>query len=243
MLLFLRKGKISKWFSGIGQEAVSVGVVSALKDDDVILPMHRNLGVFTTRKVNLEKLFSQLMNKKDGFTKSRDRTFHFGCPEKNIIGMISHVGAMLPVANGFGYAFQLKKEKRIAVVFAGDGATSEGDFHEALNLAAVWKLPVIFVIENNGYALSTPLSEQYACKNLVDKAIIEFSKVVHMFPSAPRNLSYEHVELLAQAHHNLAVAYAKKEWYSDAEKEARIAFEMVPTNDNRKVLDLIIEKK
>lgn len=171
MLLFLRKGKISKWFSGIGQEAVSVGVVSALKDDDVVLPMHRNLGVFTSRKVNLEKLFSQLMNKKDGFTKSRDRTFHFGCTEKNIIGMISHVGAMLPVANGFGYAFQLKKVKRIAVVFVGDGATSEGDFHEAMNLASVWKLPVIFVIENNGYALSTPTSEQYACKNLVDKAI------------------------------------------------------------------------
>ena len=171
MLLFLRKGKISKWFSGIGQEAISVGITSALKSNDVILPMHRNLGVFTTRNVDLETLFSQLMNKKDGFTKSRDRTFHFGCPDKHIIGMISHVAAMLPVANGYGFAFQINKEKRVAVAFVGDGATSEGDFHEALNLAAVWNLPVIFVIENNGYALSTPTNQQYACTNLIDRAV------------------------------------------------------------------------
>jgi 2-oxoisovalerate dehydrogenase E1 component len=170
MLLFLRKGKISKWFSGIGQEAISVGLTSAINFDDVILPMHRNLGVFTTRNVDYEKLFSQLMNRKGGFTKGRDRSFHFGAMEYNIVGMISHLAAMLPVANGFGYGFQLKNESRIAVAFIGDGATSEGDFHEALNHASVWKLPVLFIIENNAYALSTPTTQQYNCKDLIDKA-------------------------------------------------------------------------
>ena len=170
MLLFLRKGKIGKWFSGIGQEAISVGVTEAINSDDIILPMHRNLGVFTSRNVDLEKLFSQLMNKQGGFTKGRDRSFHFGALEYNIVGMISHLAAMLPVANGFAYGFQLDKKKRVAVSFIGDGATSEGDFHEALNHAAVWNLPVLFIIENNGYGLSTPIEQQYKCKNLIDKA-------------------------------------------------------------------------
>ena len=171
MLSLLRQGKLSKWFSGIGQEAISVGAVSAIKDDDYLFPMHRNLGVFTTRGVELKQLFRQLMGKDGGFTRGRDRSFHFGIPEHHIIGMISHLGAMLPVANGVGVAFQLKKEKRVAVAFTGDGATSEGDFHEALNLAAVWQLPVIFIIENNGYGLSTPVSEQYACKRLADRGL------------------------------------------------------------------------
>ena len=180
MLLLLRQGKISKWFSGIGQEAISVGVSSALKDDDVIFPMHRNLGVFTSRKLNLVKLFSQLFGRDGGFTKGRDRTFHFGDMENNIVGMISHLAAMLPVANGLALSFKLKKNKKIVIAFIGDGATSEGDFHESLNLAAVWNLPVIFLIENNGYGLSTPSSEQYKCKNLIDKAIgygIESQKI------------------------------------------------------------------
>ncbi len=171
MLKLLRQGKITKWFSGIGQEAISVGATYALNPDDVILPMHRNLGVFTTRGIPLKKLFRQLMGKEGGFTKGRDRSFHFGAPAYHIIGMISHLGAMLPVADGFGVAFQLKKEQRVALTFTGDGATSEGDFHEALNLAAVWKLPVIFLIENNGYGLSTPVNEQYACEKLADRAI------------------------------------------------------------------------
>ena len=170
MLLLLRQGKLSKWFSGIGQEAISVGSTFALNDNDVILPMHRNLGVFTTRKLDLEKLFSQLLGKNGGYTKGRDRTFHFGDIDNNIIGMISHLAAMLPVANGFALSYKLKKQKRIALSFIGDGATSEGDFHEALNLAAVWELPVIFLIENNGYGLSTPSEEQYKCKNLVQRA-------------------------------------------------------------------------
>ena len=170
MLLLLRQGKISKWFSGIGQEAISVGVTSALDDNDVIFPMHRNLGVFTTRNLNLIRLFSQLFGKDGGYTKGRDRTFHFGSMEHNIIGMISHLAAMLPVANGLALSFKIKGNKRIALAFIGDGATSEGDFHESLNLAAVWDLPIIFLIENNGYGLSTPTSEQYKCKNLVDKA-------------------------------------------------------------------------
>ena len=171
MLLLLRQGKISKWFSGIGQEAISVGTTYALKENDYVLPMHRNLGVFTTRKMNLGKLFCQLFGKQEGFTNGRDRTFHFGSRDDKIIGMISHLAAMLPVANGLGLAFKLRKEKNIAVAFTGDGATSEGDFHEALNIAAVWNLPVIFIIENNGYGLSTPTAEQYKCQDLVDKAL------------------------------------------------------------------------
>ena len=170
MLLLIRQGKISKWFSGYGQEAISVGLTYALNKDDVIFPMHRNLGVFTTRNVNFEKLFSQLFGKVGGYTKGRDRTFHFGDIDNNIVGMISHLGAMLPIADGMSLGFKLKKSNRISVAFIGDGATSEGDFHESLNLAAVWNLPVIFLIENNGYGLSTPNSEQYKCKSLIDKA-------------------------------------------------------------------------
>jgi 2-oxoisovalerate dehydrogenase E1 component len=168
-LLLLRQGKLSKWFSGMGQEAIAVGVTAALGEDDWILPMHRNLGVFTTRGVDLGRLFRQLFGKDGGFTKGRDRTFHFGLLEKHIVGMISHLGAMLPVADGLALAAQLKREARVAAAFTGDGATSEGDFHEAANLAAVWKLPVLFVIENNLYGLSTPVAEQYACRELADR--------------------------------------------------------------------------
>ncbi|MAV58766.1 MAG: dehydrogenase [Candidatus Marinimicrobia bacterium] len=171
MLLSLRKGKISKWFSGIGQEAISVGSTLALDKNDSIFPMHRNLGVFTTREVDLKSLFCQLIGKKGGFTKGRDRSFHFGLPDKNIIGMISHLAAMLPVANGYGLSYKLKNKKHVALAYIGDGATSEGDFHEALNLASVWNLPVIFLIENNGYGLSTPVVEQYKCKKLSDRAL------------------------------------------------------------------------
>ena len=171
MLNYLRQGKISKWFSGIGQEAISVGATYALNNDDVIMPMHRNLGVFTTRDISLDNLFCQLMGKEGGFTKGRDRSFHFGLLSKNIIGMISHLAAMLPVSTGFGLASKLKKQKKVILSFTGDGSTSEGDFHEAINLAAVWNLPIIFLIENNGYGLSTPSSEQFKCKNLSDKAI------------------------------------------------------------------------
>jgi 2-oxoisovalerate dehydrogenase E1 component len=170
MLRLLRQGKLSKWFSGIGQEAIAVGVTAALQADDYILPMHRNLGVFTGRGVDLATLFRQLLAK-DGFTKGRDRTFHFGTLPHHIVGMISHLGAMLPVADGLALAAQLRGQPRVAAAFTGDGATSEGDFHEAANLAAVWKLPVLFVIENNQYGLSTPVSEQYACENLADRGV------------------------------------------------------------------------
>src|SRR5258706_6440869 len=171
MLNLLRQGKLSKWFSGIGQEAIAVGVASALDADDFILPMHRNLGVFTTRGGDLAQLFRQLLGKEGGFTKGRDRTFHFGTLEHRIVGMISHLGAMLPVADGLALAAMLKGTRQVAAAFTGDGATSEGDFHEAVNLAAVWKLPVLFVIENNQYGLSTPTSEQYACKDLADRGV------------------------------------------------------------------------
>jgi len=171
MLVLLRQGRLSKWFSGIGQEAIATGVVTALEPGDYVLPMHRNLGVFTGRDLDLPRLFRQLFGREGGFTKGRDRTFHFGTLEKGIVGMISHLGAMLPVACGLGLAAQLRGERRVAAAFTGDGATSEGDFHEALNLAAVWKLPVIFVVENNHWGLSTPAHEQYACSHLADRGV------------------------------------------------------------------------
>ncbi len=169
MLILLRQSKISKWFSGIGQEAISVGVTMALNKEEYILPMHRNLGVFTTRKVPLNRLFSQWQGKANGFTKGRDRSFHFGTQEYNIVGMISHLGPQLGVADGIALASVLKHKNQVTAVFTGEGGTSEGDFHEALNVASVWHLPVIFCIENNGYGLSTPTDEQYNCKDLADR--------------------------------------------------------------------------
>jgi len=170
MLLLLRQGKISKWFSGIGQEAIAVGASSVLEDNEVIFPMHRNLGVFTTRQIPLHRLFAQWQGVEGSFTKGRDRSFHFGTMEHNVVGMISHLGPQLSLAGGVALAHKIRNEKALSIAFTGEGATSEGEFHEALNVAAVWKLPVIFIIENNGYGLSTPVAEQYACEHLVDRA-------------------------------------------------------------------------
>ncbi|MBS9524287.1 dehydrogenase E1 component subunit alpha/beta [Litoribacter alkaliphilus] len=169
MLILLRQGKISKWFSGWGQEAISIGAVNALKEEEYILPMHRNLGIFTGRNLPLEKLFAQFQGKKSGYTKGRDRSFHFGTNEHHIVGMISHLGPQLAIADGIALANKLSGEQQVTLVFTGDGASSEGDFHEGLNVAAVWQLPVIFMVEHNGYGLSTPSEEQFRFKNFVDK--------------------------------------------------------------------------
>ena len=171
MLVLLRQGRISKWFSGIGQEAIAVGATLALDADEYVMPLHRNLGVFTARKMPFDQLFMQWQGKKEGFSKGRERSFHFGANKYHICGMISHLGPQLAIADGVALAHKLNKEKKVSVAFSGDGGTSEGDFHEALNVAAVWGLPVIFIIENNGYGLSTPSNEQFICKQLADRAI------------------------------------------------------------------------
>lgn len=171
MLKLLRQGKISKWFSGIGQEAISVGAACAALPDEIIFTMHRNLGVFTARKMPLDRLFCQWQGKENGYSKGRERSFHFGAMEHNIVGMISHLGPQLSLADGVGLAHKLSGEQRIAIAFTGEGATSQGEFHEALNVAAVWQLPVLFIVENNGYGLSTPVNEQYRCASLIDKGI------------------------------------------------------------------------
>jgi 2-oxoisovalerate dehydrogenase E1 component len=170
MLILLRQGRVSKWFSGMGQEAIAVGLTRALDAQDYLLPLHRNLGVFTTRGLPLTRLLAQWQGKPEGYTRGRDRSFHFGSPADRVIGMISHLGAMLPVADGLALSSLLKEEGALAAVFSGDGGSSEGDFHEALNVAAVWDLPVLFVVENNGYGLSTPSREQFRCQKLADRA-------------------------------------------------------------------------
>jgi len=171
MLILLRQGRVSKWFSGIGQEAIAVGATMALDPDEYVMPLHRNLGVFTVRKMPFSKLFLQWQGRKEGFSKGRERSFHFGSNEHHICGMISHLGPQLAIADGIALAHKLRKEHKVSLAFSGDGGTSEGDFHEALNTAAVWGLPVIFLIENNGYGLSTPVNEQFVCRQLADKAI------------------------------------------------------------------------
>ncbi|MCU0348529.1 MAG: dehydrogenase E1 component subunit alpha/beta [Saprospiraceae bacterium] len=171
MLILLRQGQVSKWFSGIGQEAIAVGVTSALLPDELVFTLHRNLGVFTVRDVPLATLFSQWQGKKSGFSKGRERSFHFGTLDYGIVGMISHLGPQLALADGAALAHKLKGEGKVALAFSGEGGTSEGDFHEALNVAAVWDLPVIFIVENNGYGLSTTTKEQYRCENIADKGV------------------------------------------------------------------------
>ena len=171
MLILLRQGKITKWFSGWGQEGISVGCSYAMEKEEYILPMHRNLGVFTSREIPLNRLFAQFQGKLSGFTKGRDRSFHFGTQEYKLVGMISHLGPQLGIADGIALSNKIKKNKKSTLVFTGDGGASEGDFHESLNVAAVWDLPLIFCVENNQWGLSTPSEEQFRCKQFIDKGI------------------------------------------------------------------------
>ena len=197
MILLLRQGKVSKWFSGIGQEAISVGVTAALNSDDFILPMHRNLGVFTSRGVSTLELLLQWQGKKSGFTQGRDRSFHFGSIKHHIVGMISHLGPQMGVANGIALAEKLKGTGKIAAVFSGEGGTSEGDFHEALNIASVWDLPVMFCVENNGYGLSTPSKEQYNCENIADRAV-GYGMESHVIDGNDLSLVYSKISEIAK---------------------------------------------
>ena len=198
MLSLLRQGVISKWFAGIGQEAIATGVTHALKPEEYILPMHRNLGVFTNRDIPLHRLFKQWQGKKGGFTNGRDRSFHFGTNEHHIVGMISHLGAQMAVGSGIALGNMLGKEKKVTVAFTGEGGTSEGDFHESLNVASVWNLPIIFLIENNGYGLSTPTSEQYNCENLADRGL-GYGMETHIIDGNNILTVYETIKAIAQS--------------------------------------------
>lgn len=243
MLILLRQGRVSKWFSGIGQEAIAVGCTAALQPNEFILPLHRNLGVFTTRGVPLWKLIAQWQGKITGFTKGRDRSFHFGTQEYSIVGMISHLGPQLCVADGIALASKLRKEGRVTLVFSGEGGTSEGDFHEALNVAAVWQLPVIFVVENNGYALSTPTSEQFKCAQIADKAkgygiegtVIDGNNVEEVYQTIdslaksirkkPRPVLVECMTFRMRGHEEASgIKYVPKKLISEWEKRDPVAF-------------------
>ncbi|HUH34037.1 MAG TPA: thiamine pyrophosphate-dependent enzyme, partial [Daejeonella sp.] len=261
MLILLRQGKIGKWFSGIGQEAIAVGSTLAMQAEEYILPMHRNLGVFTSRGISLAKLMAQWQGKMSGFTKGRDRSFHFGTQEYNIVGMISHLGPQLALADGIALADVLKGNKKATLVFTGEGATSEGDFHEALNVAAVWNLPVIFIIENNGYGLSTPTNEQYRCERLVDRAIgygmeghrIDGNNILEVYHSIndiaedirikPRPVLVECMTFRMRGHEEASgTKYVPAELFSHwAEKDPVDNFERYLLNENILTQELIRE--
>ena len=251
-LVLLRQGKVSKWFSGIGQEAIAVGSTLAMNKSEYILPMHRNLGVFTSRDIPLNRLFAQFQGKMSGFTKGRDRSFHFGTQQYKIVGMISHLGPQMGVADGIALADLVDKREKATLVFTGEGGSSEGDFHEAINVASVWNLPVIFLIENNGYGLSTPTSEQYKCNRLVDRAVgygiegfhLDGNNIIEVYSSIkkiaedirkkPRPVLVECVTFRRRGHEEASgVKYVPKELMSYwEEKDPVLNFEKFLLNEN-----------
>jgi len=166
-----RQGKIlGGVYVGRGQEAIPVGVGLTAEPDDVFCPSHRDLALFLIRGIHPRQIFAQYMGRVDGLTRGKDGNMHMGDMSRRIIAIISAMAASVPVAAGAALALKYKGTKNVAYCFFGDGATSRGDWHEGLNLAAVQKLPVVYVCNNNQYAYSTPLNKQMACANVVDRA-------------------------------------------------------------------------
>jgi pyruvate dehydrogenase E1 component alpha subunit len=171
VITLYRQGKIiGGVYISAGEEAIAVGSASALEPDDVIAPTHRDLGANLMKGITPKEYLAQYLAKRTGLTRGRDGNVHYGDIRRGVIGFISPMADLLPVAAGVGLAFKLRRERRVVAAFFGDGASSRGDFHEALNFASVMKLPVVFICHNNQFAYSTPLQKQMAVENIADRA-------------------------------------------------------------------------
>ncbi|NIM18904.1 MAG: thiamine pyrophosphate-dependent dehydrogenase E1 component subunit alpha [Candidatus Latescibacteria bacterium] len=167
-----RQGKIvGGVYVGRGQEAIGVGSAIHMEEDDIVAPTHRDMGIFLIRGISVRRIIAQYMGRKTGVTKGKDANMHMGDLNHNVIAFVSHLADNVPVAAGCALAFKMRGEKRVALCYNGDGAVSRGDWHEGVNLATVHKLPIVFFINNNAYAYSTPLNLQMAVENVADRAV------------------------------------------------------------------------